>query len=40
MAVMTEAEREQLTGSISPMLRLLISWLSKRHRRFEDAVFG
>jgi hemerythrin-like domain-containing protein len=40
LAVMTDAEREQLAGSISPVLRLLITLLSVRHRRFERAVFG
>jgi hemerythrin-like domain-containing protein len=40
LAVMTDAEREQLGGMISPVLRLLITLLSVRHRRFERAVFG
>ncbi len=40
MAVMTEAERQQLGGSVSPMLRIIIALTSMRHRRFERAVFG
>jgi hemerythrin-like domain-containing protein len=40
LAVMTAAEREQLGGSIGPVLRGVFALLSMRHRRFDRAVFG
>jgi hemerythrin-like domain-containing protein len=40
VAAATDDEREVLDGEVSPVLRLVLTVLAWRHRRFEDEVFS